>query len=354
MALLLYRGERHKYERLKDYANRISSRNGFSSAKAFKSYLKVHFPESKPTDKPKFNSDDGGYSIFCTYFYRGQIPAHFYRLASSLKRNVELLDIDKLSKEIKENNLKICPTCYAKNRIIFFYWYLEDYLACHLCAENMVFFSAFRSSRDIASPINRVSENWMSVVVREALDVDRPLTYVEYKVGLKNEIIWFYRSLVRFFDRYDLSISYSPIRLLKVIESSCFWLLSTSEKYEFILCEISSGRDISKYELRFIAAALLSGKRGAAYDSYCLGLKGEGIYNIQSESRCWAGTVFLEYDLSRLVDAKFKFERWYKWSVCDYIDGFTWLGDEDDRIIRRILSNFTSLRTMWQSQLVSG
>jgi|GEM_PF-4231634 hypothetical protein len=341
--LLPYRGNRHKHERLNDYIARISSRNGFSSIDAFKNYLNRGYS----------NIEGSEYSVCFKSAYRRGVPITFFRLALALRRNLEFLDIDAQSNVIISKNLKVCLICYKRNQVILFYWYLDEYLHCHICKERMIKFSElnFAKDRNSVNSVSLVSENWMSVVVEKALDYKFPLKYIDLEINLRDEIIWFYLSLVNFFSRYGTTIRYSLGELNEAIKKYSFWLLDVPEKYETILVWILSKGGVDEYRLRFISAALVSGRHGMGCRSFCLGLDGHARSGSRGRTTSWALAVFLEYDLSRLINDKFPFERWHHWCVRDYIKGFSWLGEWDDRTIRRILSNFNGLRYAYMQKL---
>jgi hypothetical protein len=329
---LLYRGKRHEYERLEDYLERIAHHNGFSSIAQLEKFLLFHYSNSSARD------------LFENLYWCKRKPVVYEVLAAALDRPLTFRAIDLPAPAVFDRNkLKICPGCYKKNKAIFYYWYFESYISCHLCGIKMhdIFSSAqlYQSNYPSIKKAHQGHKNWMSVVVEKSLRDDSPASYGFIEIALYNKILWLYSSLVYFFRRYSKRFQCGLEEVSEIIQSARFWKLPVPKKYEVILGRLLLDSDVSEYELRFVAAAILCGPPILNIaGTNCFTPPGEDYYfSIDSRSYEWAISVFLEYDYSKLKEANFRFKNWHHWSVGQYLDGFDWLEQADDRNVRRVL-----------------
>ncbi|MEC8813497.1 MAG: hypothetical protein VXY23_19445, partial [Pseudomonadota bacterium] len=66
-------------------------------------------------------------------------------------RNIEAKPFDRLAFRRTYPNLKICQDCLVKNKVIPFYWYLDDYKWCHIHREHMVLAGTKRNAMETHS-----------------------------------------------------------------------------------------------------------------------------------------------------------------------------------------------------------
>lgn len=113
---LLVRPAQHPLERVDDYIERLAYENGFSSAKKLRVYLyKWH--------KERYQDIGGKKKGF---FYRAKILSLYF----DRKMDIKLFNWSNFIISLSE--FKGCRDCFSEKRVIFHYWYLEDYETCHI------------------------------------------------------------------------------------------------------------------------------------------------------------------------------------------------------------------------------
>lgn len=314
--LLLFRGEQHPYERLDDYFDRIALNNGFLSRASFKNFLKEEIP--KPVTK------NHGFVHGRTLLYR--------RLEDVLKKRLQGNFADHCQ---LPTSRKICPACYANNKVILYYWHFTDYQVCHLCNLKMVAFPNKKFSLNYSNYPHEIgTPNWMSVAAYKSFVLADSNQIFYGNISLKKELDFFCLDIILFFSNYqDLPVECSDF-LNKVISDAVFWEYKISEKYEALMSIISALIDVDKKIIKSIAflSVLQIG-----------GIRNYGTYRISvvscDESINWAAEIMREFDWSRPpyvnIDGR---DSGSDESIKNYSRDFDWLSDVDGVRLFRIFS----------------
>ena len=332
--LLLYRNKRHQYERIEDYFDRISIRNGFSTSDYFTKYLKDVIPD------PDYWSKAFGenYTTFPKVVYM--------RLSEALEVSIVTQDIDRENWVFNSNNRKVCPKCYKKDPIVLFYWYFQGYSYCHICKAPMINYNFLDGKK---APVKRMEKSWFYVVLERGLGSSEPLTYILNEISLNNESLFLCKYLRLFLEEYGFSLNVFDESL--VVEDERFIIMDPNSKYDTLIDLLIIGAEIDSYSVRFIAAlVLISGKGDFSVINRFGDNEFSGRFCLLSES--WAVEVLSAYDWSRYFK---RYKNSYGYNIFlnldDFIDGFDWLTQKDSQLFHSVIFyNRYELKLAWLSE----